>query len=349
MKNGRHGHGIQPARSATVVAAAVCVLCTGFVRGSAPGPRILLVYDMEGISGIDTASMVVWPGHAYEEGQRLLAADVNAVVDGLFRGGASDVAVVDYHGSGIPGDQNLPPDSLDRRARLLDVHRPWFTQGQWDAVALVGMHAAGGSGGFLAHTFSPGGVRMVNGVLWSETDNWAHGAADLKHIPVIFVSGDDVLHQHVREVLPWVVYVEVKRTLRPSRAELYDESRVLTALREGATRAVGRLDEARLPPPFATPVTVTFRATPPTTLLPLFDAHLPDYEGKLQVDSDSVVSITIVRDSVGFPFRDLSGVIGLAHRLGVQMIRASRIADNDSAVNRIMEEQGYAYESRVRH
>src|SRR4030095_14339128 len=66
----------------------------------APG-RVLVYHDMEGLAGQDDwKSFLFSHPEKYPDGQKLLAADLNAVIDGLFAGGASQVDVVDAHGSG---------------------------------------------------------------------------------------------------------------------------------------------------------------------------------------------------------------------------------------------------------
>ncbi|HEV8214475.1 MAG TPA: M55 family metallopeptidase, partial [Gemmatimonadaceae bacterium] len=58
--------------------------------------RILVYHDMEGLSGQDDWRTFLFSHpEKYPEGQKLLAADVNAVIDGLFAGGATQVDVVD--------------------------------------------------------------------------------------------------------------------------------------------------------------------------------------------------------------------------------------------------------------
>lgn len=67
---------------------------------------ILVYYDMEGLSGqTDWKTTLFKYSENYRQGQQLLAADVNALVDGLFAGGADEVHLVDFHSSG-----NLEPD-----------------------------------------------------------------------------------------------------------------------------------------------------------------------------------------------------------------------------------------------
>lgn len=58
---------------------------------------------MEGLSGQDDPYSFLYGHPEYPRGQRLLIQDVNAVIEGLFAGGAGSVTVADGHGSGNPG------------------------------------------------------------------------------------------------------------------------------------------------------------------------------------------------------------------------------------------------------
>lgn len=134
---------------------------------------------------------------------------------------------------------------------------------------LVGMHAGGGSGGFLAHTGTFGGERIVNGISVNESDIFAlqFGA---RGIPIIFASGDDYLHRQISERLPWVFYVEVKRATSPAQAELRRDDQVRTELRDGAKSALEHRSQAkavRLVAPF----TGGFRPLPLLRIDPLVD------------------------------------------------------------------------------
>src|SRR3954465_7117027 len=65
----------------------------------APAPRplrVLITYDMEGLSGVDRIAMVNCANRsAYARGQDRLAADVNAVVEGLVAAGVAKIEVID--------------------------------------------------------------------------------------------------------------------------------------------------------------------------------------------------------------------------------------------------------------
>ncbi|MEO7658608.1 MAG: M55 family metallopeptidase, partial [Pyrinomonadaceae bacterium] len=146
-------------------------------RASGDKPRILLSYDMEGISNVDRMSMGLcekpedFVRGDFSLGVTGLVADVNAVIDGLFAGGAGTVMVADAHGSGCD-TPNLPPDRLDRRASYADLKKDTtpLEKRPWDAVVLVGEHAGSTSGGFLPHTTVLGFARLVNGRAISESE-----------------------------------------------------------------------------------------------------------------------------------------------------------------------------------
>lgn len=236
-----------------------------------PRPRILVHYDMEGLAGQDDwRSAAIWWPEQFATGRRLLAADVNAVVAGLFDGGAGTVDAVDQHGSGHTG-LNLPPELLDRRVRR-HLHRhdaPKPEPGAYDAVVIVAMHAKTGSGGFMAHTGTFGIEWIINGRSVSEAEMAAYTWGEAG-IPVILVSGDDVLRDDLLPQMPWIEYVVTKRSLSPQAVELRPVATVRSELRAGGKRAVERLRRMR-PLRAATPVHAAVRAVPPADLSVLRD------------------------------------------------------------------------------
>ena len=104
-----------------VLAAFGCLALTTAAtpRGArrAAAVRVLVYHDMEGLAGQDDWRTFLFSHpERYPEGQKMLAADLNAVIDGLFAGGATQVDVVDAHGSGNP-DPDVRRDLLDARAK----------------------------------------------------------------------------------------------------------------------------------------------------------------------------------------------------------------------------------------
>ncbi|MFT5432806.1 MAG: hypothetical protein ACI9OJ_003510, partial [Myxococcota bacterium] len=159
--------------------------------------RVLVYHDMEGLAGQSDPNTFFAFKPEYAHGRELLTADVNAVVAGLFDGGADEVHVVDAHGSTSP-EPDLLLDQLDPRAEMVFKDHPFepymdLTEpGLYDAIAVVGMHAKTGSRGFASHTFTIGMGVILNGMSITETEviGYSWGRVDT---PVIFASGDDRL------------------------------------------------------------------------------------------------------------------------------------------------------------
>ena len=196
--------------------------------------QILVWYDMEGLAGqsdwrtqeyrfsmvagdlypfVKPLSLDPVRPDSYALGQELLVADVNAIVDGLFAGGADTVDVIDSHGSGNPED-DLPSARLDRRARALRrqelTQRQLYEAGHYDAVVMVAQHTRSGGLGFFPHTRNIGTHAILNGRAVTETELWAYGWGILG-VPVILVSGDDQLGRDLQSAMPWTEDVSVKK------------------------------------------------------------------------------------------------------------------------------------------
>ena len=231
--------------------------------------RVLLYHDMEGLSGQDDPRTIFYrEREAYARGRALLTADVNAVVEGLFAGGADEVHVVDAHGSGSP-EPDLLLDELDSRARLVMRDEPFapyvdlVEPGVYDAVAVVGMHAKTGAGGFASHTYTLGMDIVLNGSSVTETEiiGYSWGRAD---VPVIFASGDDKLEGNLA-TMPWLAFVRVKDATIASTAELRPVDEVHAEMRAAAERALRGRASARVMK-LTTPVRAALRAAPPARL-----------------------------------------------------------------------------------
>ena len=295
------------------------------------GIRVLIIHDMEGLSGQDDPRSYRFGTEQYPSGQEMLAADVNAVVDGLIAGGATEVMIADGHGSGNP-DPDLRGDLLDERATRIIRDEPFDTYFDLpesevlDAVAVVGMHSKTGSGGFAAHTFTLGIDLLINGQAITETElvalSWGRFG-----VPVIFASGDDKLRGDLA-TLPWIEYVTVKDAPSADSAITRPVDEARADLREGARRAVERLAEAKYLR-VAGPVRASLRAVPPASLRFL--------EGIPGLDAGGGTGPVYADDTYGFTAADmreaydgLVAVVGLA-RVGYQSLLQEVVAGRPDA------------------
>jgi D-amino peptidase len=224
---------------------------------TAAQPRVLVIYDMEGVSGIDHESMTDFGSPDYPEGRELLTSDVNAAIRGLFAGGAGSVWIQDGHGSGNSDEPDLLLDRMDSRARFDFRDRdydPYSTglDGSLDAIVCIGMHARANSDGFLAHTYTLEPSFRVNGVDITETQIVALSAARWG-VPVIMGSGDDVLGAELAPELPDLEYATVKTAVNRARAEPLPQDEVRRRIESAATRAMGKLLSGALRPYYFRP------------------------------------------------------------------------------------------------
>jgi D-amino peptidase len=222
--------------------------------------KVLLLFDMEGVSGATDFKHTSFSHPAeYAEGRKSLTADVNAAIAGLKAAGASEIVVVDGHGSGnstgpdVIEDQLLAPAKMLYRDTPFDIYMDSYDH-SFDAIAAVGMHAgAGNSVGFLSHTYTFEDVEYkVNGVPFNESMILAAGAARLK-IPLIMISGDDQLEKEIRREMPWVKYASIKHAVDRTKAEALPREEASRRIEAAAREGLEKLAEAKLPdwpPPY---------------------------------------------------------------------------------------------------
>ncbi len=240
--------------------ASVTLLILQSTLSAANPPKVLIIYDMEGVSGVTAPVYERFaPTPAYAEGRKSLTADVNAAIRGLKAGGAGAVWVQDGHGSGNSGEPDLLVDQMDRRATF-DFRPypfdPYSTglDGSIDAIVCIGMHARARTGGFMAHTFTFDVAFNVNGVELTETHIIALSAARWG-LPVIMVSGDNVLQEQLAPDFPELEYAVVKiaRTLATADAVARVEAdrRIESSARKAMESFLaGRFRPYFLPPPY---------------------------------------------------------------------------------------------------
>lgn len=170
--------------------------------------NVLIMSDMEGVSGIVRWGQVNGGEPMYEEGRRLYTGEINAAVRGAKEGGATQIVVMDCHGAG--GDwsfNSLIPEMLDPDCEFV-VQREWteytaFLEEGCDACLLIGMHAmAGSAGGVMSHTVSSQRWQNLwfNGTLVGEVGINAALCGSFG-CPALLVTGDSQVCEESRLLL----------------------------------------------------------------------------------------------------------------------------------------------------
>ena len=226
--------------------------------------RVLIMSDMEGVSGIVVWEQVSGGAPMYEEGRRLYTEEINAAVRGAKAAGATEIVVVDCHGAGGSWTFNsFVPELLHPDCEWV-AHHPWsrytelLEQG-CDAALLVGMHArANTPDGVMCHTIS--GTTWRN--LWYNDDLVGESginAALCGHYgcPVLLVTGDEATCREVKALLgEGLTTVAVKRGLSRYSARQIPPVRARQMIEDGAKRALGNLKAVKPYVP-ARPTTIT--------------------------------------------------------------------------------------------
>lgn len=215
--------------------------------------RILVSVDMEGIAGVVDPEDVL-PGHPeYERSRKLLTAEVNAAIRGVYAAAEDVEALVTEAHAGF---RNLLPELLDRRAKLLrGKPKPdGMLSGladDIDAVLLIGYHGKAGTGrSVLAHTIRSGVIADVrcNGRSLGELGLNAALAAHRGAVAVL-VSGDDTVAAEAAEVAPGMHTVVVKHALGGRAAALLHPEEACEKLERAVPLAIADR-EAVQPPQF---------------------------------------------------------------------------------------------------
>ena len=117
-----------------------------------------------------------------------MTRDVNVVVQALLNSGVEHIQIKDFHRTGY----NLLPEKIDGRADVVQGYRNGPVPGIGDpggaeAIFFLGMHAASGTDGFLAHTLTSRIERLeVNGKPLAEVELFSSSLAPFGLKPLFF-------------------------------------------------------------------------------------------------------------------------------------------------------------------
>jgi D-amino peptidase len=167
-----------------------------------PYTHILIIADLEGSSGCWSYKASSFLTDEWCRACLEMSRDLGTVVSALFRAGVKTIIIKDFHRTGY----NLFPEMIDSRATLISGYRRGPVPGighhhHAQAVMFLGMHAASGSDGFLAHTLTSRIARLeVNHRLLAEIELFAASLAPWGIRPIFF-SGCPVACQQASTVI----------------------------------------------------------------------------------------------------------------------------------------------------
>jgi D-amino peptidase len=247
-----------------LVALAAVLVSTTFALGqAAKAKKVYMITDMEGVDGIFNSELQCNPLESprFEESRKLLTGEINAAVDGLLEGGATEVVVWDGH----DGSKTLSTLDIHPKARLLmgtPVSSTLELNSSYSAVIFIGQHAmAGAEKGVLSHSYSSDAVQNI----WVNNKPVGEIGARVMlagtfGIPVIMLSGDTAACTEIHQLVAEAECAEVKSGVSRTAAFSLSHPAACSLIHEKARRAMERLAEFK-PYPISGPVEVKVQLT----------------------------------------------------------------------------------------
>ena len=227
-----------------------CIICLLFSDTAFAQMKIYVNTDLEGISGVfrfDQTREKDTPLNI--QACEYFMGDLKAVIRGLRDGGATEVVVLDGHGSQaviphmmVPGAKYITGKPRPGAGNLSTL------DSSFAGMVIVGFHAMMGTpDGVLNHTQNSRSENRYwyNGV---ESGELAQNAAIAGYygVPVIMVTGDEATCREARKFFGNnLITVPVKKGLSREAAILYPFDETRKALYEGAKRAMSVISKCK--------------------------------------------------------------------------------------------------------
>ena len=229
--------------------------------------NILVMVDIEGISGIYTKEQVLQDQRRFAEGRKYMTADVNACTKGLKAAGVDKVYVYDCHGTSYSLIWDELSDDADYYICGNTAGKRFPGIEECDAVILLGYHSMAGTyKGILEHSWSSVNIQnvFINGEKVGELAMDAAAAGEYGK-PVIMVSGDDKACAEAKTLMPKVVCAEVKKGLNIYGAMLMPPHAAHELITKKSMEAVKNFENCK-PFSFEKPLTCKVELTERTVL-----------------------------------------------------------------------------------
>lgn len=210
--------------------------------------KVYISVDIEGVSGVVHGEQTTQSGYDYEYARQLMTNEANAAIKGAVNAGADEIIVNDSHGS----MRNIYIDSLSNKAKLISgsPKRLAMMEGidkSYDAAIFVGYHTRSGSQGILNHTYSG---KVINDIKVNDKSYGEFGLnaliAGVYEVPVVFVSGCDLLTNEAIDSIDNITTAEVKRTINQVVSENLHPTESCKLIEEGVYNALNSINQVKV-------------------------------------------------------------------------------------------------------
>ncbi|MDD3000200.1 MAG: M55 family metallopeptidase [Candidatus Riflebacteria bacterium] len=201
---------------------------------------VYIIADIEGSLGcLSKNDSQLFTSRRYEVCKNL-TEDINAVCEKLFENGVERIRVKDFHRTGY----NILAKYFNKRAELDQGFAvgpiPGIGEAKgFDALMMIGLHAASGTSGFLPHTLTSQLAAIeVNGKILTEAELFASSLYE-ENIAPVFFSGCSSACEQVKNAIADIDTFAIDKPLVKSVTEMRKElaNAAAKALQNNKTKA----------------------------------------------------------------------------------------------------------------
>lgn len=224
--------------------------------------KVYISVDIEGVTGVTSWSETNLGHHEHVWAANQMVKETIAACEGALSMGAKEIVVKDAHDSA----RNMDISRLPKEASVI---RGWTStpesmmagiDASFDAVIFIGYHsAAGHNGNPLAHTMDSSKLTYmkVNGELASEfTLNTLIAA--YYGVPVVFLSGDEMLCEKSKDLVPNMGTVAVKSGWGGATINIHPDI-ACEAIKDGVKKSLEHIEECKIKNPEELKLEIRFR------------------------------------------------------------------------------------------
>ena len=223
--------------------------------------KIYISADIEGVTGVTSWNETELGDKEHEAAALQMTKEVLAACRAAVQCGANEIVVKDAHDSA----RNMKAGMFPEEVTLI---RGWTNTPEsmmagidstFDAAVFIGYHSGAGCNGTpLSHTMNrENNYVRINGKNAAEFDMNAYVAA-YYGVPAVFVSGDQALCDHAKELVPGITSVGVKRGAGNATFNMSCE-KACRLIEDGVKAGLGRIKECIISSPDKFEMEINFK------------------------------------------------------------------------------------------
>jgi len=223
--------------------------------------KVYISVDIEGITGVTSWDETELNHPEHKAAALQMTKEAVAACEGAIAAGAEEIIVKDAHDSA----RNMDFTAFPEQVKLC---RGWTNTPEsmvagidetFDAAIFIGYHSgAGYDGNPLSHTMNrQNNYVKINGRQAAEFDMNAYVAA-YYGVPVVFISGDEQLCEHAKELIPEIETVGVKSGEGNMTTNI-NPAKACALIKEGVQKGLAKLEECKLASPEEFELEINFK------------------------------------------------------------------------------------------